>query len=815
MMDNSYLSAEIKVDGMNCGHCASSVRKALGKIDGLENVSVNLLEGTVKLRYDHDKVSLIKIKNVIKEIGFSVSFKQEEYKIAGMDCSSCAAKLQGVFTKVPGVVEAKVNVNDRVLYLEYDPGILSSEEIEATIRKAGYDTSRNSQEEKISDDEQFRKNLRNTKLRALLGIIIGFIVFIAGMKNHGICISSETALLQLFILSPVIIYVSFPIFKSGFLALRKRRLNVDLMYSLGIGISYISSLLATFGIFLSKEFIFFDTSLLLASFLMLGRFLEAGAREKTNQSVRRLLDLKPKKATVIRDFQEVIMPVTEIIIGDKVIVKPGEMISTDGVIISGESQVDESLISGEPLPAYKKPGEAVTGGTINKNGTLKIDVTRIGNDTFLSQVIKLVKDAQTAKPEIQKTADLAVSYFIPFVMVVSVFSFILWYFIMGYSFYFALSVLISVLVIACPCALGLATPAAVAVGVGRGAELGILIKNSEIFELSSKLKYVVLDKTGTITKGMPYVTDIMSLNDTYKDTREILRIAASLENNSSHPISGAVLNKARDEGIEPEEAAEFQYFEGRGIKAQYKGKKVILGNEAFLSENGILVNKESIDKLKLLYKDGKTVVLIAVDGTAAGVIAAGDEIKESSGIAVSQFKAMGIDVGMITGDNEICALAVANSLGIKNVKAHALPKDKSDEIVRLRNNGLTVAFIGDGINDAPALSQADIGIALNSGTDIAKESGQIILMKDDLRYAVAALQLGKKIMSVIRMNVFWAFFYNILLIPVASGWLYPLFGIKLKPEFCGLAMSMSCVIILSVSLLLRFYTPLAIAKKKM
>jgi Cu+-exporting ATPase len=503
-------------------------------------------------------------------------------------------------------------------------------------------------------------------------------------------------------------------------------------------------------------------------------------------------------------FKEEEISVEEVRINDLLVVKPGEKISVDGEVIDGESYVDESMITGESIPTLKENGAEVIGGTINKNGVIRFRVKKVGRDTVLSQIIRLVEEAQGSKPPIQRIADRAVNYFIPVVLAIAIFSFIAWYFILGETLLFALTSLISVLVIACPCALGLASPTAVTVGIGRGAEFGVLIKNGEALEVSEKITTIIFDKTGTLTKGKPEVTDIYSIG---MEDKTLLKMVASVENNSKHPLAEAIVKKAKESGIELLSSESFNTFRGEGVIAKVEGKEILIGNRTLLKEKNIYLPEEMEKRIFQLEMEGKTVTVITFDREVAGLIAITDTLKETTKAAIKALKEMKFNIFMITGDNIRTAKTVAQLAGIDQVLAEVLPQDKAKEVKKLQEKGEVVAFVGDGINDAPALAQADVGIAIGSGTDIAIESGDIVLIKDDLLDAVAALQLSKKVISRIKQNIFWAFAYNAALIPLAAGILYPFFGIIFKPELAGLAMAMSSVTVISLSLLLKRYIP--------
>ena len=606
------------------------------------------------------------------------------------------------------------------------------------------------------------------------------------------------------------IYVSYPIFSAAFRSLRNRTLDMDVMYSLGIGVAFVSSILGTFSIILTPEFMFYETALMLAAFLTLGRYLEARAKGRTSTAIKKLIGLQPQNAIVIQDGEEREVPIQDVTVGNLLLVKPGEKIPADGKVFDGESYVDESMITGEPVPAFKDKGKEVVGGTLNKNGVLKFKATRVGKDTVLSQIIRLVDQAQGSKPPVQRIADKAVTYFIPTVLTVAIVSFVVWYFLLGSTLLFGLTVLISILVVACPCALGLATPTAVTVGIGRGAELGILIKEGESLEVSEKINTILFDKTGTLTQGSPEVTDVVvfSENEVNGVTEEqVLLWAASVERNSQHPIAEAILIKSRQDGIELKEATKFDTIGGKGVIAQVDNKQILIGNRALFADKNIVLEVKVEESLSKLENEGKTAIIVGQDDKIKGLIAVADTIKQTTALAVQELEKMGLETVMITGDNSKTAQAVANQIGISKVLSEVLPYEKAQEVSKIQSEGKKVAFVGDGINDAPALAQADVGIAIGSGTDVAIESGEIVLINNEPIDAAASIQLSRKVMGRIKLNIFWAFAYNIILIPVAAGLLYPSFGITFRPEYAGLAMALSSVTVVSLSLLLKGYVP--------
>lgn len=604
------------------------------------------------------------------------------------------------------------------------------------------------------------------------------------------------------ILSLPFLYVSYPILKASVTALKNKSLDMNVMYTMGMMSAFVASVLSTFGV-LSHDFMFYEAPVWLATFLTIGKYLEARAKGKTSEAIKKLMGLQPKTATIIENGEEKKISIRDLNIGDTVLVRPGEKIPADGEVIEGQSYVDESMITGEPVPNMKKQGDKVVGATINKNGVLKFNATKVGKDTMLSQIIKLVRDAQSSKPPIQDIADRVVNYFIPVVLAIAVSTFLLWFLVLNESVVFSFSRLIAVLVIACPCALGLATPTAITVGLGRGAQLGILIKNADALETSKKLTTIVFDKTGTLTKGKPEVTDIIPFDISEE---ELLSFSASVENNSQHPLGEAIVNRAKEKGLQIKSTSEFDTLEGKGVKAKIEGKPIIIGNRSIMRDLNIKLSQEADKKMETLENEGKTAILISINAEIKGIIAIADPIKDDAKEAIDSFKHAGLKIAMITGDNKRTAHAIAKRLGIDEVLAEVMPAEKSDKVKTLQKNGEIVAFVGDGINDAPALAQANIGIAIGSGTDVAMESGDIVLMKDKLLDAYYSLQLSKKVMKRIRYNLFWAFAYNTILIPVAAG-LFASFNIYLQPEFAGLAMALSSVTVVTLSLLLKRYTP--------
>ena len=809
--------ADLKVSGMACAACTAAVEGALMNLDGVLSAQVNLGSETATVQYDSGKLGLADLEKAIRSAGYDVIDEKAVIKIGGMACAMCVSALETALKKLDGVVEARVNLAAEKAYVTFNPRMVGLAEMNKAVTDAGYQFLGLAGDEASVDREKeaLLKDLAGKKRRIIVGFAASILLMalmylpihqILPMSIH-MAYPNLMGLIMLVLSAPAFIYVSLPVFRAAFRALSNRRLDMDVMYGMGIGVAYASSILGTFGIVLTADFMFYETAVMLATFLTLGRYLEARAKGRTTDAIKKLVGLAPKRATVLRDGQETEVSVDEIMVGDVLLVKPGEKVPADGLVLSGESYVDESMITGESIPVKKQPKSQVVGGTINKNGSFQFTAIRVGRDTALAQIIALVETAQGSRPPVQRIADRAVSYFIPTILAIAVASFAYWYFVAHNTLLFSLTALISVLVVACPCALGLATPTAITVGIGRGAELGILIKSGEALEASEKLDHVAFDKTGTLTVGRPDVTELSAFG---VSEGELLRLAASAERPSEHPLAEAVVRKAVEVGLVLSAAEGFLARPGKGVLAKVETHRVVAGNRGLMAEEGIKISQQMLEKAYDYELQGKTAMLVAIDGLGAGVSAISDSLKPTARQAVADLMKMNLSVIMITGDNARSAAAVAGRLGIAEVLSEVLPEDKSGKIRSIQEKGGRVAFVGDGINDAPALAQADVGIAIGSGTDVAIETGDIVLMKDDLLHAVAAIQLSRKVISRIKQNIFWAFAYNAVLVPVAAGALYPAFGITFRPELAGLAMAASSVTVVSLSLLLKRYVPPAL-----
>jgi len=732
--------------------------------------------------------------------------KKADLDIKGMHCASCATLINRSLSKTEGVTEANVNYAAARARVMFDDTKLRESDLIRIIQSRGYDATVNEGHINIADRELAQKK-DIEKIRTTLIFSASFAVpaFIIGMILMPLGIEIPYAQFILFILAtPVQFIVASDIYRSAWVALKNKSANMDSLIAIGTSAAYIFSVYSIF--FAPGLGQYFETSAILITFVMLGRYLEAIAKGKMGEAIKKLMSLSPKIATVIRKInrknKEIQILVDEVVVNDILIVKPGEQIPVDGMIIEGSSSVDESMITGESIPVEKKKGDVVVGATINKHGAFKFKATKVGEDTTLANIIRLIEDAQGKKAPIQRFADNISNYFVPIVIIIAIITFCIWFFIVKEPISFALITAVAVLVIACPCALGLATPTSIIVGTGKGAKNGILIKGADSLEIAHKIRYAIFDKTGTITNGTPEVTDIIS-SDKILDDKKLLQIAASLEKLSEHPLADAIVEKSEEQKLKLSDVKGFKAMPGHGISALLQRKKYYFGNFKLMRQYGISIAK-NIDKIKEMEEQGKTVMLLSDQKKLLGMIAVADTIKDSSRDAVKQLQDMDVDVYMITGDNERTAKAIARQAGIKehNVFAEVLPEDKAGYVNSLQTKGL-VMMVGDGINDAPALAAADIGIAMGSGTDVAMETGNIVLMRNDLMDVPKAIRLSKQTMAKIRQNMFWALFYNVLGIPIAAGVLYPITGWLLSPIIAGGAMALSSVSVVTNSLLLK------------
>ena len=792
---------DLKIEGMSCAMCAQAVEKSLGNLEGIEFARVNLGNDTARVSFDPDKVDVEKMSNVVQEAGYTLQHREVAVNIGDMTCVMCSKAVGKALEKVEGVLSVEVDHVSGKANLDVVPGKVDEHQLREAVESAGYSFLGIEGEAETRREDDVQEELKGKKWQIAAGLVTGVILF--ALMHLSLTLPIPVDMVMLIISLPVFVFVSGHIFRGAYRSLRNRVLNMDVMYAMGTGVAYAASVFATAGV-LPENFLFYETAVFLATFLNLGKYLETRAKDKTSDTIARLMDLHPDTATVVRDGSEVTVPAPELRHGDTIIVKPGGRVPVDGTVLEGGSYVDESMITGEPVPVFRSAGEYVIGGTMNKNSVLRVRAEKIGSESVLARIVRMVERAQGTRPSVQRVADRVVSWFIPVILAIAITASLLWYLAGGATPLFAVSVLIAVLVVACPCALGLATPTAVTVGIGRGAELGILVKDGEVLERAGKITTVVFDKTGTLTTGVPQVTDIIEAGH-QKD--EILAIAASLESQATHPIADAIVRSGKETGIEPAAVESFDTHEGKGVSGVVNGRPAVAGTSGLLTELGYNITHDSMNRVHAMEDEGKTVVLVGIDGHLAGAIALTDVLKDEVPAVVKQLKTRGIRMTMITGDNRRTAGRIASEAGIDEVMAEVLPDRKAVAVQELQDRGEVVAFVGDGINDAPALAQADIGMAVGSGTDVAMESGAVVLMRNRLMDVVAALELSQKVMRRIGQNLFWAFAYNMLLVPLAAGVLYPFTGILFRPELAGLAMAMSSVTVVSLSLLLKRYMP--------
>lgn len=698
-----------------------------------------------------------------------------ELKIKGMHCESCAKTIEKTLLKEKGIVFANVNFALEKAILEYDPKKINLERIKKIIEKTGYRV--------LEKEGEIEDEIKKKWKKFWFGLILTLPVWIIATFFY----DPKFNLLLFALATPVQIVLGLPFYRGAFFALKQKMADMNVLVSLSTLTAYFYSVAATF--FIAGP-VFYEASTTVLTTVFLGTLLERISRGKVGEAIKKLMEIEAKTAKILRNGKEIEIPTDQIQKGDIVIVRPGEKIPVDGVIVEGSSTIDESMITGESIPVEKRVGDEVFGATINKEGTFKFKATKVGKETTLAQIIKLVEKAQTSKAPIQRIADRVLKWFVPLVVIIALVTFIVWYFLAGKTFLFALTASVSVLVIACPCALGIAVPTAIMAGTAKGAENGILIKGGEYLEKARELNTLVFDKTGTLTRGKPQVTDILEIqNSKFK----VLQIAASLAINTTHPLDIAIVNEAKKRNLNLLDVKDFEAIPGKGIRGIIESKEVRLGNRRFI-ESDLGKNWE---------EEGKTVMLVSVEGKVKGAIAVADTLKEDAKEAISKLKKMGFEIFMITGDNQKTAKAIGKELGIENILAEVLPQDKEKEIRKLQSQGKVVGAVGDGINDAPMLAAADVGIAMGAGSDVAKETGGIVLIKDDLGDVVKAIELSRKTFSKIKQNLFLAFIYNILAIPIAAGLFYNWLGFLLKPEIAALAMILSDISVVGNSLLLR------------
>jgi Cu+-exporting ATPase len=816
--NNQLKNLAFPIQGMTCASCVARVEKSLRAVEGVREANVNLATEKANIVYDPSLVEPEGIKKAVEDLGYGVPRdlnKEEKITLAigGMTCAACVNRIEKGLRKIEGVSEAQVNLATERATIVYHPEKVGKSEFRKTVEDLGYEVR--GFEEEASADREAEARTREIGLQKRKFVISAFLsaaIFFGSMpewfpwwpkilQNH----------LTLFLLTtPVQFWAGWQFYRGFWLALKHRTSDMNTLIAVGTSSAYIYSAVITFfpHLFRARGLnlgVYYDTSAMIITLILLGKLLEAVAKGQTSLAIKRLMGLQAKTARVLRNGQEMDIPVDQVRKGDGVIVRPGEKIAVDGVLREGTSAVDESMLTGESIPVEKHPGDSVMGGTINKTGSFQFEATKVGKETALAQVIRLVEEAQGSKAPIQRLADRVASVFVPTVISIALVTFAVWM-IFGPTPAFTLALLnfVAVLIIACPCALGLATPTAIMVGTGRGAENGILIKGGESLETIHRVNTILFDKTGTLTQGRPAVTDLIAGNGF--EQAEVLQWAASAEKGSEHPLGEAIVRAAEEKGLGTKTVEGFEAIPGQGIRARIHGETFLLGNLKLMEDNGVDLDGLRVE-MERLANEGKTPMVVARNHSAAGIVAVADTLKPNSREAVEALQRMGLEVIMITGDNERTGKAVAAQMGIKRVFAEVLPWEKSRQVKKLQEEGKVVAMVGDGINDAPALAQADVGIAIGTGTDVAMESSDITLITGDLRAVVTAIQLSKRTIRTIRQNLFWAFFYNILGIPIAAGILYPFWGILLNPMIASAAMAMSSVSVVSNSLRLRRFRP--------
>jgi Cu+-exporting ATPase len=814
-MEKSY-----RITGMTCAACAAHVQRAVSKVPGVHSAEVNIATEKLTASFDETQVSFDTLKKAVEDAGYGIeaepAYKKIELGVEGMTCAACSAAVERALKKLDGVHSASVNLMTNRAAVEYDPAVVKLSQLKAAVTAAGY-TPRDIEvaAERDEADQRRRRELKKMRFRLIVAIVFSAPELYIAMSHMFPALGVPLpyfmnphdfpfvfGLVQFILTVPVVIAGS-RFYRVGMKTLFRGAPNMDTLVAIGTGAAFLYSTYALIAVYLGDfmftESLYFESAAVVITLVMLGKYLEAVSKGKTSEAIKKLMGLAPKTATIVKDGEEMEVPLDEVAPGDVVLVRPGASVPVDGVVLDGASSVDESMLTGESLPVEKGPGSEVTGGSINGEGLIRFRATRVGSDTALAKIIKLVEEAQGKKAPIAKLADVISLYFVPAVLGIAAVAAVIWA-LTGQDFNFVLNVFVSVLVIACPCALGLATPTAIMVGTGKGAELGILIKGGEALEATHRINTVVLDKTGTVTEGKPRLTEI----ETYGalDESEALKICASAERGSEHPIARAIVEDAQEKGVALTEPEGFKAVPGRGIDAAVAGKRVLAGNIRLMQENGIDTGLAAADA-EALSGRGRTLMYVAVDGQLEALMAAADTVKPTSKQAVEKLKHLGVSVAMITGDNQKTAAAIAKEVGIDTVLSDVLPQDKAGEVKKLQEQGQKVAMVGDGINDAPALVQADVGMAIGTGTDVAVESADVVLMRGDLNEVSSAIALSRATIRNIRQNLFWAFIYNVIGIPIAAGVLHALGGPLLSPIFAGAAMALSSVSVVSNALRLK------------
>lgn len=789
---NESKQTTLQITGMTCAACANRIEKGLNKLDGVASANVNFALEKASVIYDPMKVNVNHLEESIKKLGYGTAKDAVGFQLEGMTCAACANRIEKGLNKLPGVTNATVNFAMETARVEYSPGEVSITDMQNKVKQLGYKAI--TKQEQGSAADHRKKEVQNQKRKLFISAVLS-LPLLWSMVAHFSFTSwiylpeiLMNPLFQLLLATPVQFYVGKQFYVGAYKALRNGSANMDVLVSLGTSAAYLYSLYLTIDWFLAGGSVhhgpslYYETSAILITLVIMGKLFESLAKGRTSEAIKSLMGLQAKTALVVRDGQELSIPVDEVITGDIVLVRPGDKVPVDGEVLEGNSSVDESMLTGESIPVEKTAGDAVIGATMNKNGMLKVKATKVGKETALAQIIKVVEEAQGSKAPIQRVADIISGIFVPIVVGIAVAAFLIWYFfVTPGNVAEALEKAIAILVIACPCALGLATPTSIMAGSGRAAELGILFKGGEHLEQTHKIDTIILDKTGTVTKGKPELTDVVAEGE----ESDLLKLVGSAEKNSEHPLAEAIVAGIKERGISLLDTESFEAIPGFGIKAVVEGKELLIGTRRLMEKFEVNA-RHAYDAMSRLEENGKTSMLIAVDGKYAGMVAVADTIKETSKAAVERLKAMGIQVIMITGDNERTAKAIAAQVGINHVLAEVLPEGKAEEVKKLQAQGKKVAMVGDGINDAPALATADIGMAIGTGTDVAMEAADVTLMRGDLSSIPDAIYMSRKTMSNIKQNLFWALGYNTLGIPIAAIGL-------LAPWVAGAAMALSSV----------------------
>ncbi len=791
----------LKIGGMTCAACSGRVERSLAKLPGVEKAAVNLATEKATVTYDSSQIGLGDITKKIEAVGFQVIRDKVDLKITGMSCAACSGRIERSISKLSGVEVAVVNLASEKATVEYYPDIISLSEIKTKVEQLGFGVH-DAADAATGDKEKKAREAEVNKQRLRLAIAAVFSVpLLLAMVLHMMGVKWTVAELlmnpyfQLVLATPVQFIAGWQFYRGAYMVLKNGSANMDVLVALGTSAAYFYSIA---NVLRQVPDLYFETSAILITLIILGKLLEATAKGRTSEAIKALMGLQAKTARVLKSGQEIDIPVEEVLVGDIVIVRPGEKVPVDGIIVEGTSTVDESMLTGESLPIDKKVGDQVVGATINKLGTFKFEAAKVGKDTALAQIVRIVEAAQGSKAPIQRFADVVSGYFVPVVVGLALLTFGVWFFILDPgNFTRALVNFTAVLVIACPCALGLATPTSIMVGTGKGAEHGILIKGAEHLENAHRLTTIVLDKTGTITKGQPEVTDIIPLAGLSEG--ELLRLAASAEKNSEHPLAQAIVHYGQQQGAKLQEPESFIAIPGHGVEVTLGGQLILMGTRKLMQDHHIEF-AAALPQVEALELEGKTVMLFAVDNRLCGLLAVADTVKASSAKAIAELQAMGIEVWMMTGDNNRTAKAIAQTVGINKVMAEVLPEHKAEKVGALKAAGKVVAMVGDGINDAPALATADVGFAIGTGTDVAIEAADITLMRGELTGIVAAIRLSKATMRNIKQNLFWALAYNSVGIPIAAAG-------YLSPVLAGAAMAFSSVSVVTNALRLKRFQP--------